>query len=185
MEDYRINSSYAKALFDTARDTNVLDRVFDDMTLVGKTVCEDRLLGSVFANPVIRHDKKSAIVKELFGNEVCDLSLLFLLFVVKKNRAVNLKGIANAYKELYRSHKGIVHSDIVTAVEVDPSLLEEARTLVAKHTGKEVELEPHVSDKMIGGFRLTFDNNMYDARIRTKVAKLQREFAKNIYESKL
>ena len=38
---------------------------------------------------------------------------------------------------------------------------------------------------MLGGFKLEFNHNMYDARLRTKILKLRKEFSKNIYESKL
>lgn len=59
------------------------------------------------------------------------------------------------------------------------------RQLIADFTQKKVDLYSRVDNKMLGGFKLTFDNNMYDARIRTKIKKLRNEFSKNIYESKL
>ena len=43
----------------------------------------------------------------------------------------------------------------------------------------------NVDKKMLGGFCMTYDNNMYDARVRTKIVKLRKEFSKNIYEKKL
>jgi F0F1-type ATP synthase delta subunit len=38
---------------------------------------------------------------------------------------------------------------------------------------------------MLGGFCVTFDNSMYDARIRTQIAKLLKEFSKNVYEKSI
>ena len=54
-----------------------------------------------------------------------------------------------------------------------------------QHTGRKVELQDRTDARMLGGFKLEFDHNMYDARIRTKIRKLRREFARNDYESKL
>ena len=42
-----------------------------------------------------------------------------------------------------------------------------------------------VNAHMLGGFKLEFDHNMYDARLRTKIRKLRKAFSENEYESKL
>ena len=52
-------------------------------------------------------------------------------------------------------------------------------------SGKTVELHDRTDPKMLGCFKLEFDNKMYDARIRTKIRRMRIEFAKNEYESKL
>ena len=91
MEDYRININYAKALFFVARDMNMLDAVCDDMRLVNSVCAENHLLVTIFANPVIPEAKKVSIVKELFENRISKVSMLFLSFVVKKRRSVNLR----------------------------------------------------------------------------------------------
>ena len=62
---------------------------------------------------------------------------------------------------------------------------EAIRKAVGDHTHMEVELQHSVDPSILGGFSVVFDNNMYDARISSQVAKLRKEFSKNIYESKL
>lgn len=185
MEDYRININYAKALFLVAMDTQQLDAVNDDMRLVNSVCAENHMLNTVFANPVIREDKKVAVLKELFESRVSKVSMLFMAFVVKKRRAVNLKGISNAFIELYRKERNIILSHLVTATEIDGEAQQAVRNAVGEYTKMDVELKTKVDPSILGGFSVTFDNNMYDARISSQVAKLRKEFSKNIYESKL
>lgn len=185
MNDYRINISYAKALLMTAEERKEADRVAEDMRLVNAVCCENRVLSAVFANPVIRPDRKSGVVRELFGEHCGEVSMAFLLFVVKKNRSVNLRGISDAYLNLYRESRGIVLTDLVTYQPTDENAQKTVTELVEKYTGKKVELNAHTDERMLGGFKLEFDHNMYDARLRTKILKLRKEFSKNIYESKL
>ncbi|MBR1766314.1 MAG: ATP synthase F1 subunit delta [Bacteroidales bacterium] len=185
MNDYRINTNYAKALLMTAEDLKVADRVMDDMRLVFAVCKENRELAVVFANPVVRPDKKGAILRELFADRCHEVTMAFLLFIVRKKRAVNLRGISDAYLSLYRESRGIVLADLVTHQPTAPEANEEVRKLVEQYTGKSVELNARTDPKMLGGFKLEFDHNMYDARLRTKIYKLRKEFAKNIYESKL
>lgn len=185
MESYRINANYAKALFMLAGETGHYDEVAEDMRLVSRVCGENRVLNTVFNNPTILEVKKRAIVADLFGEKVCRESLAFLNFVVKKNRSVNLRGIADAYLEMYRESKNVILSKLTTAFEVDESVKQEVSKLVSTHTGKTVELETKVDQSIIGGLMVEFNNTMYDSRISAKIAKLRREFNKNYYESKL
>ena len=105
--------------------------------------------------------------------------------MVKKRRAVNLKGISNAFIELYRKERNIILSHLVTATEIDGDAQQAVRNAVGEYTKMDVELKTKVDPSILGGFSVTFDNNMYDARISSQVAKLRKEFSKNIYESKL
>ena len=187
MNSYRINTNYAKAMLMLAIESGdgLIDRAADDMRLVESVCAENRQLNVVFANPVVRNDKKVAIVQELFGGKVDTATLAFLVFVTRKNRTINLRGIASAYLSMYRDHKGIVLSDLVTQEPIDETARRMVTDIVHEYTGKTVELHDRTDAKMLGGFKLEFDNKMYDARIRTKIRKLRNEFAKNIYESKL
>ena len=185
MNNYRINKNYAKALFMLASDRGATDVVAEDMRLVGRVVAVNHTLGVVFANPTVRFDRKIAIVEDLFRTVVSEETLAFLRFVVKKNRSVNLRGISEAYMYLYRESKNIVLGELVTHQETDESAREYVSRLIAEYTGKQVELHTATDPHMLGGFKMEFDHNMYDARLRTKIMKLRKEFAKNEYESKL
>ncbi len=185
MNDYRINISYAKALLMTAEEKKAADRVAEDMRLVNVVCQENHVLTAVFANPVIRPDRKAGIVRDLFGEHCGEVTMAFLLFVVRKNRSVNLRGISDAYLTLYRESRGIVLTELVTHQPTDESADKAVTELVEKYTGKKVELHARTDERMLGGFKLEFNHNMYDARLRTKILKLRKEFSKNVYESKL
>jgi len=185
MDNYRINLNYARALFLVASDEGLLDAAGDDMRLVSSVCSENPLLGKIFANPIIRETKKVGILNDLFQEKVSKVTLLFLSFVVKKRRAVNLKGIADAFVALYRKEKNIVLSSLVTATDADADVQKAVSDTVGKYTGKEVELQTKTDPSIIGGFSVEFDGYMYDARLSTAVAKLRKEFSKNVYESKL
>lgn len=185
MQDYRININYAKALFLLAGETQQEESVAADMRLVHEVCAENRELNVVFNNPVIKEDKKTAIVTDLFGERVSRLSMLFLTFVVRKNRTVNLRGISAAYLDLFRQSRNIVLSQLTTAAAADEEVADLVRKVIGDYTRKEVELEQKTNPDIMGGFSLEFDNNMYDATLRSRLQKLRMAFEGNIYESKL
>ena len=185
MNSYRVNTNYAKALFLLATDRGQTDRVADDMKLIGDVMAENHELSVVMGNPTLRYDKKKSVMDALFGNRVCDETAAFLAFVIKKNRSVNLHGISEAYLNMWRDSRGIVRGDLVSHLEADEDAREQVRRLIAEYTGKEVELHTTTDPNMLGGFKMEFDHNMYDARLRTKIRKLRKAFSDNEYESKL
>lgn len=185
MNNYRINTHYAKALLLLSKERAVEDRVADDMRLVADVWAENRELNALFANPVVKGEKKVSIVKEMFDGKVSQESLAFLVFVTRKSRSVYMRGIAEAYLGMYREYRGIVLSDMVTHQPIDDVARETVTRMVADYTGKNVELHDRTDPKMLGCFKLEFDGKMYDARIRTKILRMRLEFAKNDYESKL
>ena len=142
-------------------------------------------LNALFANPVIKGEKKVGIVKEIFDGKVSKETMLFLVFVARKNRTIYMRGIADAYVEMWRDYRGIVKSDLVTHQPIDEVARKMVTEMVANYTGKTVELHDRTDPKMLGCFKLEFDGKMYDARIRTKIKRLRTQFAKNDYESKL
>lgn len=168
-----------------AADTGQQDTVAADMKCVCKVCEENHTLNVVFRNPVIREDKKRAIVEELFAGEVCRETMAFLNFVVKKNRSINLKGIAETYLEMYRESRNVILSKLTTATPVDESVKTSVEKMISSYTGKEVELITGVKSDIIGGLRVEFNNMMYDGSVSSKIAKLRRDFNKNLYESEL
>ncbi|MBQ4377199.1 MAG: ATP synthase F1 subunit delta [Bacteroidales bacterium] len=185
MDNYRINKNYAKALFLLATETDQQERVAADMRLVNDVFVENRELHVVFSNPVIRQSKKVAIVNDLFGERVSEITSKFLSFVVRRNRAVNLKGISAMFLEMHRESHGVVLADLATSYAVDADVIAMVGELVGHVSGKNVEVNAHVDPRIIGGFVVKFDNKMYDTRIRTKIAELRKRFSENVYESKL
>ncbi len=185
MENYRINVNYAKALFLLATDQGEVDRTCEDMKFVHRVCDENHVLNVIYSNPVIKEAKKLAITRELFESSVSKLTMAFLNFVVRKHRAVSLRGISGAYIDLYRKTNGIVKAELRTAVDVDSDAKATMEKLIGDYTGKKVEMDTITDNTMLGGFCVTFDNTMYDARIRTQIAKLLKEFSKNTYEKSI
>lgn len=185
MNDYRINLNYAKALFLLSEDLHQTEEVLHDMKLVNAVSRENRQLAKVFGNPVIPEAKKRAIATELFESRLGKTSMAFLLYLIHKRRAVNLEGISNMFMELYRDANNIVLATLTSAVEINPEIVEDIRKDVAEFTHKKVEIDEVVTNRMLGSFMLSFDTYLYDARITTRINRMRREFAKNVYESKL
>ncbi|MBQ7281088.1 MAG: ATP synthase F1 subunit delta [Bacteroidales bacterium] len=185
MDNYRISKNYAKALFLLATEMGQQAEVANDMRLVHEVFSENHQLHVIFGNPVIKQGKKVAIIEDLFSSRITKLTDTFIHFVVRKNRAVNMRGISEMYIDMDRESRGVVLVEMATSYAVDADVLTTVGEMVAHVTGKDVEVQSNVDPSIIGGFVVKFDNNMYDARIRTQLDSLRKYFSENEYESKL
>jgi len=182
MNDSRINVRYAKALFDLAIEQNFLDMAYHDMVLVNNICKSNKDFDSLLTSPIIRTDKKQAIIREIFSNQVHPVSLSFLLLILKKRREVNLKTIAMSFIAEYKENKGIKVAHLKTASEVDVNIKEEFKSILATQTNKKIELQEEVNPEIIGGFVVTIDDKQADSSVSTKIQRLRKEFGVNIYE---
>jgi len=87
----RIAGRYAKSLLDLAQDANKLDRVKADMDGFAEAVAV-RDLKMMLKSPIITTDKKRAVIKEIFGGKVDELTMAFLNIVLTKGREAKLEG---------------------------------------------------------------------------------------------
>ncbi|MFZ4398473.1 MAG: ATP synthase F1 subunit delta [Bacteroidales bacterium] len=182
MKDSRINGRYAKALFDLVNEQQTLETAFHDMELV-KEICQSsKEFESMLSSPIIRTDKKQAVVKEIMGNHLSQISLSFLLLILKKRREANLRGIAIEFIEMYHEFKGIKTAHLETAMPLDIETKSEFKAILTEQSKKIIELSEEVNPNIIGGFIVTIDDKQADNSIATKIQRLRKEFDKNIYE---
>jgi len=181
MKDSRINGRYAKALFDLAIEQQILDTAFHDMQLV-KEICQSsKVFESMLSSPIIKTDKKQAVVKEIMGNHLHQVSLSFILLILKKRREANLRSIAIEFIEMYKEFNGIKTAHLKTAMQLNSETKAEFKALLTQQSNKSIELLEEINPNIIGGFIVTIDDKQADSSISTKIQRLRKEFDKNIY----
>jgi F-type H+-transporting ATPase subunit delta len=176
-----ISQRYAKALFDLALEFKELEKIKEDMLLVGSVTDENPEFRRLLSSPVIPQGKKAAIIRGIFNKKVEKLTFRFLELVVRKEREVFLKNIADNFISLYKKYKNIITVKLITAQPVDDHIRKEILDILEETTHKNVELLEDTDKKLIGGFVLTMDDKKYDASIRQQINRLQKEFERNPY----
>ena len=66
MAELRIARRYAKSLIDFATENNQLEAAYNDMLLVESACKNSREFQKVLESPIIKTDKKEAIIEEVF-----------------------------------------------------------------------------------------------------------------------
>jgi len=150
MSVFKVASRYAKSLIDLAQEHQNLDAVKADMSDVVAVIKSNTELQAVLNNPIIKTDKKLAILKALFQDKVKPEILEFFNIMGRKGRAELVYATALEFIREYNEVKGIVNAEVILANKVDKSL--------------------------IGGFVVKVGDKQIDASIQGKLNKLERHF---------
>ena len=168
---------YAKSLFDLAQEKNLTETLYSDMQLVGQTIGASRPLALMLRSPIVRNDKKAAVLRAIFGEWVNTLTMNFIDIVAKKNRDGILDAIANEFIRLYDQQQGIERATVITTTQLTDALRVRFKAIVANTTGSElVELEEKTDAKLIGGYILKLGDRQIDASVRSQLNNLRVTF---------
>ena len=181
MVNSRVASRYAKSLLDLAVEKGTLKEVYRDMVAFKETCKANRSLVLMLRNPIISHDKKKAVLYALFKDKFHPATLMLFDIITRKNRENYLPAIAESFENQYRQHQGIVKATVITPVPLTDTLRKQFIELVAKQTGKEIELEEKVDPSIIGGYVLKIGDQQMDNSVRTKLKTLSYELSDNSF----
>jgi len=186
MADQRVAARYAKSLLDLGKEMGTLDNVKEDMDLLSKTMAESRDLRLLLRNPIVKHDKKLAILTAIFQGKVSDITMRFFTILTQKNREAALEGMGTEFQVQYNAMQGIQMAEVTSATPLTPASRAELEKLVTQQTGlTEVKLTEKVDASLIGGFILRVGDNQIDDSVRTSLRKMRISLQENTYQQKL
>jgi F-type H+-transporting ATPase subunit delta len=178
----KIARSYANALFTLSIEMGKVEDVRHDMELVQSVLGQNPELCRVLASPIIKSAKKRDILTAVLKKHVQILTLRFVHLLVKALRIGFLKEIATQYIILYLDWKGIRTVTVRSVVPLADDTRETLLTKLRAELNAEIRLEEIIDPRLIGGFVVQAGNTRWDASIRSKLNKLDRQFDINIYK---
>jgi F-type H+-transporting ATPase subunit delta len=180
MKETRVALRYAKSLISLAEERDVLEQVKGDMELILSVCEENQDFSNMLKSPVVKADKKSAILNQVFGSKISELSLSFLNLLTSKKREAILGAVAENYINLYNESKNIVSATVTTAAAITEDIKAQVLTQLKSVVGDaDVRIEERVDASLIGGFVLRVGDLEFNASVANKLQKLKREFVSN------
>ena len=180
MRNTRVTSRYAKSLLELAVEQNQLDACKADMEAVVAACKESKELSLLLKSPVVKTDKKVAILNEVFAS-FSTLSKSFINIITNKKREMLLEEISEQFLLVYKQHKGIESAVVTTAIPLDNDLRAAIQGFVEKHVRGQVELTEKVDEKLIGGAVIRMGDKQLDASVLRQINDLKQTFNKNLY----
>jgi F-type H+-transporting ATPase subunit delta len=183
MKNVKLAHRYAKALFDFAIEKKCLETVYQDILLVLSILKFSHELHIILESPIVHHSKKVAIFKDIFQNQVSEVSFGFLRLVVDKRREPALLLMGNELIKLYYVHHHIKIAELIVSQEVSNSIIEKMKQILQEQTQAFIQIHSIVKPELLGGFIIKMDDFVFDASILRQINQLKAEFSQNIYQA--
>ena len=174
MNDSQISVRYAKALFKSAQEKELTDKIFADMEVVLST-CKVKEFREMLDVPVINSWQKYNITIEVLKGKISGMTESLIKLVMENRRENYMPGIARHFMTLYKKHKGIKTASLVTAIAIDENTIKRLQDMVKKALSADVDLSSAVDDSVIGGFILTVEDRQYDASVASGLKKMKKQ----------
>ena len=168
--------TYARALFEAARERGRIDEVREELASFLEAVEEVPELRAVILNPELDPPEKAAALEAVLA-EADELLRNFVRVVSEKGRAPMLDEIGREYELLVAAEEKILSVELTTAYELSD---DEAAAIVKQiedASGRRVEAERTVDPDLIGGLVLKAGSLEVDSSVRGRLDRLRRELA--------
>lgn len=176
MNDGKISVRYARALYNTAKETGCDKEIYEQLSGFAKLFEENMAeLNAVFGNPVIGKEERQNLLLTAIGPDIHPCLKDFVSLVIDRHREDKFYLMAKKYEELYREENRILRTQITTAAQLNPATLDEIKKNIETDFNATVEMSETIEPSLIGGFILDVGDKRYDASIAQKLKQLKRE----------
>lgn len=183
---YKLSHRYAKSILGLAIEQGKLDVIHNDILLLDKTISGHRDLSLMLKSPVVPADKKLNVMSLIFKDKTDNITWRFIELVIKKGREAQLINFGKSFIEQYNVLKNISKVSITTATIISDTVLNSIKDSLSKVIpGTNLDITTSVDDSLIGGFKLQYGDNLYDASINKKLQNLKTQFLDESYVDKV
>jgi len=166
---------YAKALFSLGKEQGKTEEYSAMLRAIAELYADGAAgVGDAVTNPLYPLDIRQKVMAKIAESVQADAIMTsFLNLLIEKKRAGILPDIAEAMQGMVDKDQNISHGSIVSAVELDTTLLEKIQATLEKLTGNKVILETQVDPSIIGGIIAKVGDLVLDGSIKTQLNGLK------------
>ena len=168
---------YSRALFEVAKEHDVLDRIHDELGQFADALAENRDLQVFFFSPYFSSQEKKEGIGKLI--EAADEHFVnFLELLAERHRMPVIFRVRKSFDDLWAEENKLLPVSVKSAVELDESLVKGIGERIQEQTGHKVDLSSEVDPDVLGGLVLQVGNMVLDASVRGRLERLRKQVAR-------
>lgn len=177
MKGFKVAGRYAQSLLEVAEERNVIDAVLKDMTAFISVANENRDFTAFLNNPIIKSDKKSAVLDKIFPSFE-ESTRKFTHLLTKNRREMLLPLIAEDFVAKVKAHRGIVPVTLTSAHKLNEEVKQQILDKLKKAVTGDIELNEEIDEDLIGGFVVRMGDTKIDASVSHQLNELKQRLTR-------
>jgi F-type H+-transporting ATPase subunit delta len=165
---------YAGALFELAREANLIDAVERDLErFAGLMATSPDLMRLVRSPAFSATEQLNALTAVLSRAQINGLAGKFLQLIAANRRLFAVNDMITTFKVLLARYRGEVTAEVTVAEELNERQLSALSAALRAITGQIVKLKVTIDPTIIGGLIVKLGSRMVDASLKTKLNSLR------------
>jgi F-type H+-transporting ATPase subunit delta len=177
-----VANSYAKALFETAREIKQpVEQIEDLLGQFTSAIEQSREAKMALYGPVTTYKEKVAVVEALCQKMgITELTARFLALLARKERLGILNEVRHALSEVRLAAEGGLSGTVVSAEQMNASDVEDLAQAFSKKLGKKVAFSVSSDASLLAGMKVTVNGVTYDGTLRSQLQRLRDQVAAGV-----
>lgn len=176
-----IASHYAKALVDMVLDPSsdlMPCQAVEQLSSFSSLVHDSSDLRNALMSPAVSRQRKLAVASKLLEALGTHRFIRnFSLVVIRHHRAAEFGEILKAFQILLDERMGIIHADIISAVDLSEQQKRELEEALGEKTKKKIRPAFKIDPSIIGGVTVKIGSEVIDGSLLGQLALLRRRMA--------
>jgi len=169
------SKSYARALYELAKENSELDKVEDGMNGMKTLLSDSSDFKEMILNPTVTIEEKNKVIIRIVDQySLCQTLKKFLGFLTIKNRLFFLNKIIDSFLNLISINKGELKAKLLSSKELSKTELEKIRNELSNDFQSPIKIDYKYDPNLIGGLIIQVGSVMVDTSIKTKLRQLQK-----------
>lgn len=165
---------YAKALYELAKEKNVVAETVADLREVRIVFTESKDLFNLLVAPNLTTEKKFELIDSIFSS-VQPIIVDALKVILVNNRIDETVSVIDSFIRIANDESGVEDAIVYSTEALTEDQLERISTTFAKQVDKDsLNITNEIDSSLIGGIKLIIGNRIYDNTIVSKVNGLRR-----------
>ena len=175
MSNSIVAKRYASALFQIAKEQQILSLVEEDLRVVKEVIQTNKDLKAVLSSLKLSKENKKAILKQAFAN-INGFVVNTLMILMDRHREGEIVEVVNQFIELAYEASGVAEAEVSSVRPLSDAEREAISATFAAKVGKQsLRIENIVDSELLGGVKVRIGNRIYDGSLRGKLDRLQRK----------
>ncbi|TDT44054.1 ATP synthase F1 subcomplex delta subunit [Halospina denitrificans] len=162
---------YARAAFESARDSNQLDAWSESLNLLS-VVTQDADMVAALNHPGLSAQQKIDLITEVCEGKLPEAVQNFVRIMAENRRLALFPAIAELFAGYRHDHERVVDVTVTTAYELTDDQKEKLTQALTRKLDRKVLLDVQSDRSIIGGVVIQAGDTVIDASLRGRLGKL-------------
>jgi F-type H+-transporting ATPase subunit delta len=166
-----VSRVYSKAVFEIAKERNIIDTVRDELEEITTCFNSEKDYENFILSPYFVFEQKKNLMLKAFGPAVSDLTMNFLLIVIGHNRFKLWHQMVSEYQQRWNEIRGFCAVKVTVAAQLGDGEFQRLYEDIKAALRTEVKLNVITDPSIIGGVIIRYRDNVIDNTVRNRLKR--------------